>query len=715
MPAMKVLLLFPPQWIPHQPYLGLPSVAAFLKANGMEVSQKDLNVESYDHFLSRNYLRNIKQRLDVKFATLDGRPQLGPGLESQLYADLYLAKSSVRHLADSIDEAKGVFRTPQYYNANLLSKARNTVCDSLAVISAAYFPTRLELMGLIIPPYNGTFTSIDTLTADRDQNPYIEYFEGSVLEYIRSQSPGVVGISITGETQLLPALTLSRIIKKHFPSIHIVFGGYVVTLLAGVFKKNTQLFGSYVDSLIVLEGERPMLELAKKLEKSESLEGVPNLIYFDGEAVRENPPTAPEQMDSLPPPDFDDLPLEKYLSPEPVLPLLVSRGCYWGKCAFCSHNISYENKYRVAKAKKAIADIETLASRYNTRHFAFSDEAIAPKVMRDLTSSLIERKANFRFSTNIRLETQFDADQCQMMYDAGFRIVYLGLESGCDRILGLMQKGFTSEDALKVCRALTGAGIWDHLYVFFGFPGELESEARQTMKLLLDARDAVRSFNIGAFTLTRGSEVMTAPQKYGVTLPHGDASANFAIGFAYDLTQGVSWEQASKMSGEAWDRLADAYPTREVLRTLSKEDLLLYLSKYESTDPQLATIKPPSSPCLEGQRSKSHSVTQDSRPRLAVGIMRSALNFDLQSIFRDPVRSAPTRSTQTRVLFNPTNHRLRNIDLNAWEILDLCNGERTIRKIARLLSGKHGLPVPQFESFCVSTIGDLAADGYILA
>ncbi len=712
---MKLLLLFPPQWIPHQPYLGLPSLTAYLRKNDVEVVQKDLNIESYDHFLSRTYLRSLKPRLDVKFAAIDGRPQLAPGLEPQLYADLYLGKSSVHHLADSIDEAKSVFRTPRYFDANLLSKARETVCDSLAVISAAFFPTRLELTGLTIPSYDGTFTSIDTLTADRDQNPYIEYFEGSVLAYVRSQSPEVVGISITGETQLLPALTLSRLIKNHFPSTHIVFGGYIVTLLVGVFKKNTQLFGRYMDSLIVLEGERPMLELVKKLEKGESLEGVPNLIYFDGEAIRENQPIAPEQMDSLPPPDFDGLPLEKYLSPEPVLPLLVSRGCYWGKCAFCSHNISYENRYRVSKAKKIIADIETLANRYNTRHFAFSDEAISPKVMRDLTSSLIERKANFRFSTNVRLETQFDADLCQRMYDAGFRIVYLGLESGCDRVLGLMQKGFTCEDALKTCRALTGAGIWDHLYVFFGFPGELESEARQTMKFLLDARDAVRSFNIGAFTLTRGSEVMTAPQKYGVTLPQGDASANFAIGFAYDLTQGISWEQASNMSEDAWDRLADAYPTREVLRMLSKEDLLLYLSKYESTDPQLSTIKPHCSPGSEGGIPKSHTVTQDSRPRLAGGIVRSTLNFDLQSIFRDPVRYMPTRSVQTRILFNPANHRLRTIDLNVWDILDLCNGERSIRKIARLLSDNRGVPTPQFDSFCVSVLGDLTTDGYIQA
>ena len=710
---MKVQLFSPPQWIPHQPYLGLPSLTAFLKTAGVEVSQKDLNVESYDYFLSRRYLRSLKPRLEEQFSALDSRPSLSSGLEARLYADLFLAKSSVRYLADSIEEAKSIFRSPRYYDAALLSNASNTIYNALAVISAVHYPTRLELMSFTMPSYDGTFSSIDALTSDRSQNPYIEYFEKHVLPYVHKGPPDIIGISITGETQLLPALTLSRSLKKHFPATHIVLGGYVVTLLSSVFIKNPQLFGHYFDSLVVLEGERPLLQLARAIEGGESLDGVPNLIYRSGKIIRENSIVAPEQMDSLPPPDYDALPFDKYLSPEPVLPILAARGCYWGKCTFCSHNISYESKYRPASAEKIVADLEFLARRYGAKHFAFSDEAIAPSLMRRLTSSLVERNLDFRFSTNIRLEPQFDPFLCQRMYGAGFRVVYLGLESGCDRVLGLMQKGFSSADALKICRSLVEAGIWNHLYVFLGFPGEREGEARETMKFLLESMDSVKSFNMGAFTLARGSGVMQHPEKFGVKLPHGDASANFLIGFAYDVAEGLSQGEALNLCESAWSSLVEVYPTRNVLETISKEDLLLYLSHFESTDPQLKSIKPLAGTPVKGSKAATAMLTRRSVPRLANGVANSSLSFDLPSILKNPIRLEPIQKTGNYVLFHPATRRLKLLDAHARDIVGLCDGHRNVGMIIRHLSYRSSISEAALVTFCLEILEDLVKEGFV--
>jgi anaerobic magnesium-protoporphyrin IX monomethyl ester cyclase len=712
---MKVLLFSPPQWIPHQPYLGLPSLTAFLKTAGVEVSQKDLNLESYDYFLSRRYLRSLKPRLEEQFFALDNRPSLSSVLESQLYADLFRAKSSARYLADSIEDAKSIFRSPRYYDAALLSKARDTIYDALALISAAHYPTRLELMSFAMPSYDGTFSSMDALTCDRRQNPYIEYFENLVLPYVRKCSPDIIGLSIAGETQLLPALTLSRALKRRFPNTHIVLGGYIVTLLSSVFLNNPQLFGHYFDSLIVLEGERPLLQLVRAIEGRESLDGVPNLIYRSGENIHENPIVPPEHMDTLPPPDYDDLPLNKYFTPEPVLPVLAARGCYWGKCAFCSHNVSYESKYRPASAEKIVGDLEFLAHRYKAKHFAFSDEAIAPSLMSRLTSLLVGRTHGFRFSTNIRIEPQFDPILCQRMYSTGFRIVYLGLESGCERVLGLMRKGFSSGDALRICRNLVEAGIWNHLYVFLGFPGEREGEANETVRFLRETKDVVKSFNLGAFTLVRGSAVMQNPEKFGVYLPPGDASGNFLIDFPYKVNEGVSQGEALNLCESAWVSLLEVYPTRNVLELIPKEDLMLYLSHFESSDPQLKTVKSPARTSVNGSpKTTPATLTRHSVPSLNTGVVNSSLSFDLPSVFINPARLEPIQKTGSHVLFHPATRRLKPLDAIAHEIVRLCDGNRNMGMIIRLLSHQSGVPEAALMTFCREILEDLMKEGFVI-
>ena len=55
---MKVMLLFPPNWTPSMPHLSLPTLTAYLRMYGIEVIQRDLNVEVFDEILTRRYIKN---------------------------------------------------------------------------------------------------------------------------------------------------------------------------------------------------------------------------------------------------------------------------------------------------------------------------------------------------------------------------------------------------------------------------------------------------------------------------------------------------------------------------------------------------------------------------------------------------------------------------------------------------------------------------------
>ena len=60
---MKILLLFPPDWLPSEPYLSLPALTSVLRPAGHEVIQKDINVEMYDMFFSRSFLEHVSDRI----------------------------------------------------------------------------------------------------------------------------------------------------------------------------------------------------------------------------------------------------------------------------------------------------------------------------------------------------------------------------------------------------------------------------------------------------------------------------------------------------------------------------------------------------------------------------------------------------------------------------------------------------------------------------
>ena len=60
---MKVLLIYPPDWYPSEPYLSLPSLTAVLRQAGHTVIQKDINLEMYDWYFSEDFLKKVLRRV----------------------------------------------------------------------------------------------------------------------------------------------------------------------------------------------------------------------------------------------------------------------------------------------------------------------------------------------------------------------------------------------------------------------------------------------------------------------------------------------------------------------------------------------------------------------------------------------------------------------------------------------------------------------------
>jgi anaerobic magnesium-protoporphyrin IX monomethyl ester cyclase len=148
----------------------------------------------------------------------------------------------------------------------------------------------------------------------------------------------------------------------------------------------------------------------------------------------------PEKIGELPLPDFDGLPLGKYLAPDLVLPLLTARGCYFGKCAFCNVGYGEAESFSQLRAEHLADQMLTLREMYGVKHIFFSDEAITPRNLRDLSPILEEEGSPLHWGGCVRLERVITRDLLDSMARGGCRMILFGLESASQAVIDHMVK-----------------------------------------------------------------------------------------------------------------------------------------------------------------------------------------------------------------------------------------------------------------------------------
>ncbi|MEO2043971.1 MAG: radical SAM protein, partial [Nitrospinaceae bacterium] len=481
---MKTALLFPPQWYPSQPYLALPTLKAHLEAKGHEVDQFDFNIQCYEIFLSQEYLNFcveiIRERLSRPAYTNEEQEV------KAVYRDILSDNTFLDSVLNEVEDAKNVMRDEErFFQFETYKKAYTTLKVAMKLISYAHHPSRLDLDSFFMmgnPEEN--LSGILSATADKVRNPFIGMYQNHLIEKVDWSDYRLAGISIIHIGQVIPGLTLARLLRENFKHLHIVIGGSVFNRHADLLDNKQILFEKFFDSVIVSEGEKPLEELISHLKADQPLTTVPNLIYMRGQEVIHNPKSEALPYDQLVCPTFDQLPLEKYLMPYPVLPYMSSRGCYWGKCTFCTHSFIYDSYYRKENETRVAEEIDYLSKKYKTKYFTFSDEAISPNAFNRMSQALLKRDVEMRSLGMLKFESgdKETPELFEDIYKAGFLMLFFGLESANDRILSIIDKGCDQETEKSVLKNSSEAGIWNHLYLFFGFPTEEREEAEDTIQ-----------------------------------------------------------------------------------------------------------------------------------------------------------------------------------------------------------------------------------------
>ena len=576
---MKVLLLFPPDWFPSEPYLSLPSLTAVLRQAGHTVIQKDINLEMWDWYFSEDFLKKVLRRVPRQ---LDRLRKLSRTRElSEAEMELQLALCDVTHrkieeLIKKAEKAKAIVRGDTFYDIDQLEWAIQVFREVTSVISMVYAPARICMPPMETNLSYKVFVSSEIIEAvnDTQVNIYRDVFDQLVKPVIEAEQPDVIGISIVLQQQMFSTMTFCALIKQHFPHIHVTIGGNTVTRLRDVLPQSP-LF-QYFDSAVVYEGETAFVQLVSAVGAKRSLAEVPNTIYKDAAGIHASATSYAEDLNSLPPPDFDGLPLEKYFGPTKILPYLATRGCYWGRCEFCDHGEGYTAGYRSKKIQNILSEITYLRDKYGATHFHFTDESYPPALFRKLAKGLVDSKMGIFWTTHMRFEKSLLEEAVwQDAKESGCRYLHFGYESGVERVLQLMDKATTTEVMTKHLKLTAEAGIWNHCMGFFGFPGETKEEAWQSVQFLEQNKEHVHSLGFGTFDLGRHNPVAKHPDKWGVTA-YKNPEWDLALDYYYTVKNGMSIEDAERVFQEfernhyaGWD-----------LRLYIREYNFLYICKF---------------------------------------------------------------------------------------------------------------------------------------
>ena len=514
------LLLQPPPGDLTGPYPALCYLKSYAAAHGFRVDVRDLGMEGFQ-FLSRDHcIRDLADRAHKTVQQLETKEVLTPD-EQQHYRLLLMSMGFglIQHFSDRLAD---VFKTPEkFYDYPRYQKTCRLLDAFFRLLSAVHYPT------VVTPSEYPTATFLKTMAKILDHrsrclNPYIHFYEEVLFPRIADQNPSLIGISMVFASQSVQALVLGNLLKENFPDIHITLGGAYLSQWVMVME-DPQLVALFqcTDSVICGEGEVPLTALLEQIGNGKPLEGIPNLIH------RSSPTGMFQRFDELiytdvttqPPPDFTDLDLSAYLTPQTVIPYSISRGCYWGKCVFCQNRYGdYQvRRYQSVPVEKAVTEIAQLSERYHTDHFNFSNDVIDPAYLKQLSRTLMDSGRKFVWNTDLRAEKAFDKDTCETMAKAGLNAVAIGFESGCQKTLDAMDKGNRVEVTREVLKNLYDAGIATQAMGIFGFPGETKQDGEETVRFLEENADRISYYVMGLLMVMPGSRMYEDPRAHGVT------------------------------------------------------------------------------------------------------------------------------------------------------------------------------------------------------
>ena len=308
-----------------------------------------------------------------------------------------------------------------------------------------------------------------------------------VIKKISKFSPDLIGLSFL-TTEFKKAYALSHKLRAAFPHVTLCSGGVHTTVdTENVLRKFT------IDFCVVGEGEMTFLEVCKRIEAGQSYKGVRGICFLqDNQLVRNPQRELIKDLDSVPFPardlvDFPNIYLTfpgmfrgKYIRSTAVM---AGRGCYFN-CSFCSVDKMFGRDYRLRNPANILQEIILLQKIYGIKGVYFIDSTLTSNKnwIISFCEEIIRKNIKFIWAGTTRVNT-VNKEMLQLMKRSGCVQIDYGVESGSPKILKLLNKGISPEDAVSAIKMTHDVGIRVGATFIIGNPDEQLSDLEMTFDL----------------------------------------------------------------------------------------------------------------------------------------------------------------------------------------------------------------------------------------
>lgn len=289
-------------------------------------------------------------------------------------------------------------------------------------------------------------------------------------------------------TFIKDSIRLASIIKEKRPNSKILFAGPHPTVMPDDTLKYKE-----IDAICIGEGEETILELVKNKCSFKDIKGI---WYKKNNDIIKNPPREPiEDLDKLPFPTRSLFDIKKYQEHWFQLDsvgtnikgfnIISSRGCPY-KCTYCQPTLEtiFGKKIRKRRPKNIVDEIEYLKDKYKINAFMFQDDTLIfdKKWVEGICDEILKRGLKLIWGCNVRANLVSE-DLFIKMKKAGLRKVFMGIESGSQRVLDeVYDKRITLKQVKDAARILKKIGLKIQGYFMIGAPTETEKEIEKTIR-----------------------------------------------------------------------------------------------------------------------------------------------------------------------------------------------------------------------------------------
>lgn len=332
-----------------------------------------------------------------------------------------------------------------------------------APLGILYICSHLRSRGFDVEVFDSTFRS-----------------RGDLLAELQSRPPSVLGIYAT----LMTRRNVVQIIEaaKEAGWTTIVGGPE-----AGPYSR--EYLSNGADFVVIGEGEITLEELLTAIRSGSKVENIDGIAYLEanGEVHHTNPRAQIRDLDAQPWPSRDAVNIEEYVGcwrkhhGVGSVNLITARGCPY-KCRWCSHHV-FGMTHRRRNPVKVVDELEVLIQRYQPDIGWIADDVftIHPGWLFQYAAEMKRRELRLPFECISRAD-RIDERVADTLAELGCFRVWIGSESGSQRILNSMQRGVTLNQVQHATNLCRERGIQTGMFLMWGYEGEELQDIEATIE-----------------------------------------------------------------------------------------------------------------------------------------------------------------------------------------------------------------------------------------